>query len=375
MKIKGKTFQYLLIAFFAHLIILAILAPIYIISPYTRDVLLKGILKKRQEPAAPSEGLKPKIEQKLFAEVPVHLLKKKPEGKERIVVEKTVRIPTVMEIPKTTVPRGIKLSRRHKIGSDRIIPEAKLRRKRTYKKFAKKFHVSGKGKSTKAAFTPVLTKYSGGDWNKDPKSLPNLMREINRRSNVKANENPKIVGVSSEEIFNCPLVYFTGTKDFRFTESEVQSLRKYLLQGGLVLADNGLAGRRSHFDIAFRREMKRVLPDRVFEPIPLGHPVFSSFYKIKRVPPAMNYKDDPLEMMKIDKRVAVIYTLNAYVSFWRTMLNKDGTVAIGYDKDWQHEYGSYWESWNRWRYDNLSQESIENAYRLGINIVVYLLTR
>ena len=375
MKIKWRGLKYILIAFFAHLIILVILAPIYIISPYVREALLKGKLKERKAPTAPSEGLKPKIEQKLVAEVPVHLLKKKPEGKERIGVDKKMRIPTVMEVPKTIVPRGVKLSRKHKMGSDRIISKERTRRRKTYKQFAKKFHVSGKGKSTKAVFTPVLVRYSGGDWDKDPKALPNLMREISRRSNVKANEKPRIVGVSSEEIFSCPFVYFTGAKDFRFTESEVQSLRKYLLQGGLVWVDNGLSGRRSQCDIAFRREMKRVLPDRYFEPIPMNHPVFSSFYRFREVPQAMNYKDDPLEMMKIDKRVAVIYTLNAYVSFWRTMLNKDGTVATGWDKDWQHEYGDYWHPWNRWRYDNLSQESIENAYRLGINIVVYLLTR
>lgn len=375
MKKKGKGLNFFLIALLAHLAVLAIFGPKYVVSPFRKEALLKGKLKEKRKAAAVPEKKKPTIEKRVTAEVPVHLLKKKPVARRDVQVKRKVKIPTGTKIPRAVAPKDVKVSRKHGVGSDRIITQERARRRTTYKKFAKKFHVSGKGKTTKASFTPVLTKYLKGDWNKDKKSLPNLMREINKRSNISANEKPKIVSVSSEEMFDCPFVYFTGTKDFKLTEEEVMSLRKYLLQGGFVWADNGLAGRRSRFDIAFRREMKRVLPDRNFEPIPITHPMFTSFYKFKEVPSAMNYRDDPLEMMKIDKRIVVMYTLNAYVPFWRTRLDKDGKVAPGYDEDWEWNHGPYWHSHNRWRYDNLNLKSVENAYRLGVNIVAYLLTR
>lgn len=372
MRQSNGNLKYLLLALFVHLGILAILSPIYIISPFTKEALFKGRLRKKVKPAAPVERAVSEVKKTTIAEVPVHLLKKKPE---LVKVEKRARAPVIVKVPETVVPKGVRLSRTHRMKSDRIISREKMRRQKTYKQFGKKFHVSGKGKSVKASFTPVLARYNGGDWNKDKKSLPNLMREINLRSKIKADENPKIVSVSSEEVFNCPFVYFTGTRDFKFTNEEVEHLRKYLLQGGLVWADNGLAGRRSLFDIAFRREMKMVLPDRNFEPIPIGHKIFNCFYKFKEVPAGMNNRDDPLEMMKIDKRVAVVYTLNAYVPFWRTALDEDGKVAPGYDEDWEVRHGPYWGWSSRWRYDNLNLESVETAYRLGINIVVYLLTR
>ncbi len=377
MAIKTKVGSALLIALGIHVVILAFLGPKYIVSPHMKEVLLKGKLKeKKKRAAAPTRDIKPTIEKKVTADVPVHLLKKVPVAKKKMKLDKKVKVPTTVKVPKTVVPKkDVHVSRKHKSGSTAIVSRERVRRRQTYKKFTKKFFVSGKGRATKATFTPVLTKYAGGDWNKDQKSLPNLMTEINRRSNIKATVTPKIVGAASKDIFDCPFVYFTGTKDFKFTEAEVLNLRKYLLQGGLVWADNGLPGRRSRFDMAFRRGMKRVMPDRRFEAISRNHPIFTSFYKFREVPSAMNFRKDPIEVMKIDKRIAVIYTLNDYVAFWRTRFNEKGEVLPGYDEDWEWNCGNYWLSWNRWQYENLSVETVENAYRLGVNIVAYLLTR
>ena len=375
MKKQSDSYKFFIIALLAHLIIIAVLANIYIVSPYSMSALLKGKLKEKKEAPPPPKRETPKIEKSVIAEVPVHLLKKKPEMAIDMQLKRKVKVPTAAKVPETVLAKDAKVSRKYRAKSDRIVSKEQARRRMTYKQFSKKFETAGRGKAVRAVFTPVLTQYSGGDWNKDQKSLSNLMRGVNERSNIKAVIKPKIVGAASEEIFDCPFVFFTGTKDFRFTEKEVYNLRKYLLQGGFVWADNGLPGRKSRFDIAFRREMKRVLPDRNFEIIPNDHPVFSSFYKIKKVPSAMNYRDDPIEIVRIDKRVAVIYTLNDYVAFWRTRIDKKGELLPGYDKDWQHMCGPYWISGNRWKYENLSKETVDAAYRLGMNIVAYLLTR
>ncbi len=369
MRKPNGNLKYLLLALFVHLGILVIFAPAYIISPGTKEALFEGRLRRKVKPAAPAERAVSEVKKTRISEVPVHLLKKKPDV---VKIERKTKVPVAVGVPKTVIPKGARLSRRHRIKSDRIVSREKVRRQKTYKQFGKKFDISGKGKSVKASFTPVLARYRGGDWYKDPKSIPNLMKEINRRSNVTADEKPKVVSVSSEEIFDCPFVYFTGTRDFKFTNEEVEHLRKYLLQGGLVWADNGLPGRMSRFDIAFRREMKKVLPDRDFEPIPIGHKVFSSFYKFGEVPAAMNYRDDPLEMVKIDERMVVIYTLNDYGDFWETGLNEKGEVDNSLDENWENNRGPHW---GRWQFENLNRESVESAYRLGINMVAYLLTR
>ena len=162
-------------------------------------------------------------------------------------------------------------------------------------------------------------------------------------------------------------------------------MRKYLLQGGSIWADNGRPGRRSLFDIAFRREMKRVLPDRNFKQIGMEHPVYKSFFQFKKVPEGMNWRDEPIEVIEIDRRAVVLYTLNDYGDLWETRLREDGTVDTSLDENWHYVWGPHWHSayhggrQKRWRdprpdYENLNEESINNACKLGVNVVVYFLT-
>lgn len=373
---RMRPWKYWLAAILLHLIFILIFSSRIMFPGVTREILFKGRVKTRPREIAPKRT--ERREKRVITEVPAHI-RKAPKVKKRIMVKRPVKARDFTRIAKVKL-RKIKLAERKKIKAERVISEKKAERRRTWRQFAKQFKVSGRGRRMKAKFTPVTARYSYGDWNSDPQAIPNLMREMTRRSNVEANEVPKVVAVSSQEIFKCPFVYFTGTKDFRLTEEEVKNLRLYLMQGGMVWADNGLPGRRSRFDIAFRREMKRVLPDRDFETISIKHALFKSFYQITELPAGMNWRDDPIEVMKIDDRVVVIYTLNDYGDFWETRFDDDGAVDDSWDKDWKQQlWGPHWEYNARVgsyaKYENLNQETVDDAYKLGINILTYLLTR
>ena len=49
--------------------------------------------------------------------------------------------------------------------------------------------------------------------------------------------------------------------DFKLTDQEVKNLGEYLRSGGCIWGDSSLPGQRSRFDIAFRREMLRLMPE------------------------------------------------------------------------------------------------------------------
>ena len=92
-------------------------------------------------------------------------------------------------------------------------------------------------------------------------------------------------------------------------------IRDSLQIGGCIWGDNALAGRGSRFDVAFRREMKRVVPDldKNFEPVDLTYDIFTkSWYSISKVPQGMNYYAEPLEHLDIDGKLAILYTPNDY---------------------------------------------------------------
>jgi len=372
-----------IVATIVHLIVLVFLARIIIIEMPKRKEAFMTEVKKLMEKKKPPP--KAKKEEKFLTEIPAHIMKKIVLPEEQLRTRGQVKGP-VQLAPLTAVKRDTA------IGARRMLPSAgeilgfqRRARRKARIKFLKRFKVFGTGRAVEAIFTPTIAVYDAGDWNANPAAMPNLMTEVKRKTKVKANTDPRKIKADSKDLYDSPFIFITGSKDFRFSEEEVKNLRDYILQGGSIWADNGRPGRRSLFDIAFKRELKRILPDREFQQIDCNHPVFKSFFQFIRVPEGMNWRDDPIEIVDIDGRAVVIYTLNAYGDLWETAFTKDGRVDTELDENWSHRWGPHWArtntSWgeSNWHlpvqdYKNINQESIDKAYRLGVNIVVYFLT-
>lgn len=236
-----------------------------------------------------------------------------------------------------------------------------------------------------ATFTCYIGQYADGDWNCNPTAIENLMIQIVRWSGgrINASVQPEPLDLASDQIFKvkAPFIFITGHRDFRFTEAEVKNLREYLMVGGAIWADNSLPGRHSRFDEAFRSEMKRVLPDRAFEPLPADHPVFRAHFKLDGAPSGMNLYEEPIEQIRLHDELAVLYTLNAYSDLWETALNDRGQIDTEtyLDEDTgrlYHKWGPHWGSYlTGFLYRNVNDRSIRESSQLGLNIVVHLLTR
>ena len=277
-----------------------------------------------------------------------------------------------------------------KTDMSRKIEGARIARLQGVAKFQKDWGVSGSKRSTKAKFTIFQAKYQDGDWNCNPTSLQNMMLQIRAwsRDRIDAQVVPEVLDIGTDKLFTIkpPFVYLTGHKDFHFKDNEVKNLRDYLTLGGAIWADSALAGRRSRFDIAFRREMKRVLPDRDFEIVPENHEMFDTFFENIGLPTGMNNYHEPIEMINIGGKLAVLYTLNGYGHFWEARLNRDGKIEFGRvnlaerreKPEWHYVFGPHLyvpRSESSIIYRNITDETERNAYKFGINVVVHLLTR
>lgn len=255
---------------------------------------------------------------------------------------------------------------------------------------------SGAGSSLRTRefeFTAYLAKYSGGDWDSTVKlrngkivggSLPNLLYIMKAwsRDKIKASPQAQPLDLASDEIFahKPPFIFFTGHRDFTLTEKEVENLQKYVRLGGCIWGDSSLPGLRSRFDIAFRREMRRIVPDvdKGFEPLPTNHPIFTGAYfqEIKDVPEGLNYYREPIYALKVYDEIAVLYTPNDYGDMWQFGLNEKGEIDRRRD-----ESGAYvainaamWERRHTY-FRNIRAETLVPTYKLGTNIVIHLLTR
>ena len=252
---------------------------------------------------------------------------------------------------------------------------------------------SGVGKDRAFKFTAYLAKYHGGDWDSTVRlqggnitagSLPNLLYILRKWSSdrITADAGAQPLDLASDEIFTVkpPFVFFTGHRDFKLTDKEIENLQKYLQLGGCVWGDSSLPGERSRFDLAFRREMKRVLPDQdiAWEKLPTDHPIYTQTYfpEIREVPPGMNSIQEPVYALKRFGEVAVLYTANDYGDLWQIGINERGEYDTRRD-----EHNNY-VAINSTLFDNreayfrgLGAKEVTNSYKFGTNIILHLLTR
>jgi hypothetical protein len=183
----------------------------------------------------------------------------------------------------------------------------------------------------------------GGDWYANPSSLPNLLREIGRRTTLRVSERPAEVRLTDPDLSDYPFLYLTGHGDIAFSDREVEILRAYLDAGGFLHADDNYG-----LDSSFRREVARVFPDRELAAVPLGHPIYHIVYEFPNGLPKIHEHDGkPAEGLGIFL---------------------DGRLVLFYS--YQSDLGDGWEDPDVHRDPPDVREA---ALRMGVNLFVYAL--
>jgi hypothetical protein len=200
--------------------------------------------------------------------------------------------------------------------------------------------------------SPVKTGFArlqydgGGDWYNDPEVLPNLAKFVNGTLSANIPTDQSVVRAGESKLFDFPFVYLTGHGNIRFSESEIANLRLWMLRGGFLYADDDYG-----MDAAFRREIKRVFPERDLIELDSSHPLFTSYYDFSSGLPKIHLHDEnPPQAFGIfddSGRLMMLYTYETNIS--------DGWA----DPD---THGN-------------PPELRETALRFGLNIVHYIMTR
>jgi hypothetical protein len=121
----------------------------------------------------------------------------------------------------------------------------------------------------------------GWGWATDsPGADCKLMGAIHRLTGMRVYENPNWIEIMDKDLFKFPYSYIVEPGQMRFTDQEAAQLREYLLRGGFLHLDDfwGLEQKANMV-----RELKKVFPDRSFEPLPLAHQIFHTFFDINEV--------------------------------------------------------------------------------------------
>ena len=158
-------------------------------------------------------------------------------------------------------------------------------------------------------FTIAQIHYSGGgDWYGDATTIKNWLYLLRSRTDIETAEDRVILKLTDHTLYQYPMLYLVGHGNIRLTESEVEILRDYLMNGGFLFANDDYGLNES-----FRREMRRVFPDQELQPIPNTHLIYRCFYELKGLPKIHEHDGEPAQGFGLfhDGRLVLYYVYSA----------------------------------------------------------------
>jgi len=193
-------------------------------------------------------------------------------------------------------------------------------------------------------------KHGGPSWNSNAPGVRPLMQEV-----LKAGVVKKVSGWTNaitlselpkhKDQYMPAMIYITGTGEIKASDQEIKNLRDYLNAGGMLFADHSGGGWHDHF-VNF---MKRVFPDRQLKIIEFDHEI----YRGRSVPYAM-IRGCPIyrqhkgtghaQGIWVGRKIAVFYSR--------------GDLGAG---------------WQAGGLDRIRRREVDNAFRMGVNIISYAL--
>ena len=185
----------------------------------------------------------------------------------------------------------------------------------------------------------------GGDWYSDPSSIPNLLNFLKSNTSISTNSDEIRIKLTDKNIFQHPYLYLTGHGNIKFSDNEVIVLRNILMNNGFLHADDNYG-----MDISFRREMKRVFPNKKFIALPNDHLIFNNYYNFPNGLPKIHEHDGkPPEALALfeNDRIIVLYTY-------------ESDLGDGWEDESVHQ-----DPW----------EIREAALKMGVNIIYFSLTQ
>lgn len=181
----------------------------------------------------------------------------------------------------------------------------------------------------------------GGDWYANPSSLPNLLAAIRERTTIPVASQEVAVRLTDPELWDVAYLHATGHGNIHWSDDELTILRRWLQQGGFLHVDDNYG-----LDESFRKEIKRLFPDRPLVEVPLDHPIYHLVYEFPGgVPKIHEHDGNPAQGFGIfvNGRLVVYYT-------------------------YQSDLGDGWED-EAVHHD--PAEKHEAALRMGVNLFAY----
>ena len=196
-----------------------------------------------------------------------------------------------------------------------------------------------------------LRYHPSSSWNHDyPRADRHLAYIIADLSKARVRtDGSNVLDLGDPEIFRHPLVYMSEPGFWDMTDVEALNLRQYLLKGGLILFDDFETTQWNNM----AAQMRRVLPELRWVPIDVTHPIFHTFFDLKKI----DYHHPMFPGM-----------VPEYKALFEDNDPNGRMIALA---NHNNDLAEYWE-WSDRGYFGI--DPTNEAYRIGVNYVIYSLT-
>ena len=201
-------------------------------------------------------------------------------------------------------------------------------------------------------FIFATAQYESGDWDSAPLVGPNLIDSLLRYTSLRVATTPVVVPLASADALRYPFLYMTGHLPVRFTDAERSTVREFVRRGGFLFVDDHNHDIDGVFHKTATEELRRTLGQPLVN-VPNNHELYSTVFHFRDGPPTTSHElngwgdnlvHEHLQAVMVNGRIGVLYS----------------------SKDYSSEWSYHPESKQFMSFDNT---------RIGVNIIVYALTR
>jgi len=201
----------------------------------------------------------------------------------------------------------------------------------------------------------------GGGWRTDyPASDCKFIWGVERLTSINAyREAPHPMQLMDPKIFAFPYLYIVEPGQMLLSNQEAARLREFLLRGGFLHADDfwGIYQLDN-----FVKQMAKVFPDRKLEPVPLTDEIFHTFFDIDTVMQIPNVSNGCYGGRTWESSTDTVPRIFGIRDDKSRLM-----VIVTYNSD----LGDAWEHMDVACYP---EKFSGQAYRMGINFIIYAMT-
>jgi len=192
-----------------------------------------------------------------------------------------------------------------------------------------------------------------------PKADRQFVQGVRRLTRLHTRSAEQVVDMEldDDEIFNWPWLYAVEVGHWDLSERQALKLRNYLLRGGFLMTDDFHGSMEWEM---FTASMRRVFPDRPIVEIDNKDAIFHVLYDL----------DNRIQVPgTVALEAGRTYEKDGVEPHWRAIYDDRGRIMVA--MCFNQDNGDAWEWADSPEYP---EKAASQAYRMGINYIIYAMT-